>query len=129
MFKPTVIQKRSWWVPCVHPLALAVPLDDPARYREAVQEKVEKLVRVTPLAEAQRLVGMYCGPTASVMGKESLDEVKVSLLQYPGMNNLLAAGDPARVEPLEAEYVDEVVKAQADLRLEDVLEAMPSSGT
>ena len=77
MFKPTIVQKKSWWVPSEHPVALAVPLEDPAQYRERVEEKLADLVMQTPLKVAQSAVRAALGDFADLTNLETLEEIAI----------------------------------------------------
>lgn len=124
MFKPIIVHGRSWWVPSEHPTVLAVELSDPADYRKAQREKVARLVRATPLPEAQRLVLAYLKDPE--FPTEDHDAIKANLPFHPLVSELFQQGDPEKAEPLEDDLVPDVLAAQSNLTLEDWLAAVPA---
>lgn len=117
------VQKKSWWVPESHPMALAVQIESEREYLPAIKEKLLALVlaagllpkvleTVTWLMEPQ---GLEVQPTTD---PENLVD---QLLATASVGEMVRAGAPGMSSEAPADEAVAAVEAQSEVRLEDFL--------
>lgn len=120
MFKPVIVANKSWWVPLLHSQALAVELSDPKDYRQAVEDKVLRLLEQAGEG-ARDQVEAYLGPQVV---ESSLDpeDLMWAVLGHLRVAERIQEGDPLEAEPAPEEDARAAVAAQPDLELAAFLE-------
>lgn len=124
-FKPVKIAGKSWWVPKVHSAELAVPLENPVLYRQAIRAKMVELIRKEGLAEARaRVADILAGDHINLDDplEDSPEQLVREILEKsPATSMKVWEGDPAASEPASLADATQAVADQADLDLVDLL--------
>ena len=123
MFKPTIIANKSWWVPEKNSQLLAVPIDQPEEYQQAVRWKMEALAQNWGLERALMSANNYLTQDGALELPPVEDEeqlVEMVLLNSSRIAEKVNAGDPAVSKPAEPKLAEIAAKDQ-DLNWEDFL--------
>jgi hypothetical protein len=101
MFKPTIIANKSWWVPEKNSQLLAVPIDQPEAYQQAVRWKMEELAQKWGLERALMSANNYLTQDGALELPPVEDEeqlVELVLLNSSRIAEKVNAGGPSGVE-------------------------------
>jgi hypothetical protein len=123
MFKQTIIAKKSWWVPEKNSQLLAVPIDQPEEYQQAVRWKMENLAQDWGLKRAVMSANNYLTQDGALELPPVEDEeqlVELVLLNSSRIAEKVNAGDPAVSKPAEPKLAELAAKDQ-ELNWEDFL--------
>ncbi len=123
MFKPVIVAKKSWWVPERNSQLLAVQIDLPEEYQQAVRWKMERLAREWGLERALASANHYLRQEGATYLPTPEDEEQ--LVQFVLENNSrimekINEGDPAVSKPADPEEAKFTVENQ-ELNWEDFL--------
>ena len=123
MFKPVIVAKKSWWVPERNSQLLAVQINLPEEYQQAVRWKMESLAEKFGLERALASANQYLREDGGLELPPPEDEEQ--LVQFVLENNSriqekVNAGDPAVSKPADPEDAKLAVKDQ-ELNWEDFL--------
>jgi hypothetical protein len=123
MFKPVIVANKSWWVPERNSQLLAVQIDLPEEYQQAVRWKMERLAEEWGLERALESANHYLRQDGATYLPTPGDEEQ--LVQFVLENNSriqekVNAGNPAVSKPASPEGAKLVVKNQ-ELNWEDFL--------
>ena len=123
MFKPTIIANKSWWVPEKNSQLLAVPIDQPEEYQQAVRWKMEELAQNWGLERAVMSANNYLTQDGALELPPVEDEeqlVELVLLNSSRIAEKVNEGDPAVSKPAEPKLAELAAKDQ-ELNWEDFL--------
>ena len=123
MFKPTIVANKSWWVPERNSQLLAVPIDQPEKYQQAVRWKMESLAQEWGLERAVMSANNYLkqdGALELPLAEDEEQLVELVLLNSSRIAEKVNAGDPAVSKPAEQKLAETAVKDQ-ELNWEDFL--------
>jgi hypothetical protein len=117
------------WVPNLrlsHAAALAVPLGRP--YHQAIRDKIVRLLEAAGEDDAKGIIGAYLEREEHLfLGLEFPEEWADQILYNDGVSMLVSSGDPANVEPADAELAKEALVEDAeDMSLGTFLSVTPS---
>jgi hypothetical protein len=123
MFKTLIFEGRSWWVPERNSQLLAVQIERPEEYRQAIRWKMEKLAVEWGLEAAVESANNYLGQEGAL--ELPLVEDEELLVQLVLENNSriiekVNAGDPAVSKPATPELARIAVEDQ-EINWEDFL--------
>jgi hypothetical protein len=123
MFKPVIVANKSWWVPERNSQLLAVQIDLPEEYQQAIRWKMESLAEEWGLERALESANHYLQQDGALALPQPADEEQ--LVQFVLENNSriqekVNAGDPAVSKPADPEDAKLAVKDQ-ELNWEDFL--------
>lgn len=118
MFKPVIVAKKSWWVPANDGLKLAVQIDRPEQYQEAVLWKMERLVQAMGLepatALADRMLRQDGAPALEpTYNPEHL--VEQVLENSLDLRCMIREGSPVMAQAQEEQEATRLVEEQAEL--------------
>ena len=123
MFKPTIVANKSWWVPAKNSQLLAVPIDQPEAYQQAVRWKMQELAQNWGLERAVMSANNYLTQDGALELPPVEDEeqlVELVLLNSSRIAEKVNAGDPAVSKPAEPKLAEIAAKDQ-ELNWEDFL--------
>ena len=123
MFKPTHVASKSWWVPSAYQIPLAVPLDSPDQYLEAIRGKVNRLLAGRSPEELGRILEDYLGPETGLVNPANRGEVLESILGHPRVLEMVKAGSPDEADVAEQPLA--AIRDQDGLDLEGFLGELP----
>jgi hypothetical protein len=123
MFKTVIFEGKSWWVPKRNSQLLAVQIDLPEEYQQAVRWKMESLAEEWGLERALASANNYLQQDGALALPQPADEEQ--LVQFVLENNsriseMVNEGDPAVAKPADPEEAEFTVENQ-DLNWEDFL--------
>jgi hypothetical protein len=117
MFKPVIVANKSWWVPEKRSLMLAVRLDNPEDYHQAILWKMETLVDELGLAKAIKVADKILRQEGAL----ALDQIYNAehLVTQVLENSLrigmaIKEGDPEIAQPADPKEALAMVEAQAE---------------
>jgi hypothetical protein len=117
MFKPVTVANKSWWVPEKRSLMLAVRLDNPEDYHQAILWKMETLVDELGLAKAIKVADKILRQEGAL----ALDQIYNAehLVTQVLENSLrigmaIKEGDPEIAQPADPKEALAMVEAQAE---------------
>jgi hypothetical protein len=102
MFKPVIVAKKSWWVPERNSQLLAVQIDLPEEYQQAIRWKMERLVREWGLERAVMSANNYLKQDGALELPPVDDEeqlVQLVLENNSRISEKINAGDPILAKP------------------------------
>jgi hypothetical protein len=123
MFKPTIVANKSWWVPAKNSQLLAVQIDQPEEYQQAVRWKMEALAQEWGLERALMSANNYLTQDGSLELPQPEDEeqlVELVLLNSSRLAEKVNEGDLAVSKPAEPKEAELAAKDQ-ELNWEDFL--------
>ena len=123
MFKPVIVAKKSWWVPEKNSQLLAVQIDLPEEYQQAVRWKMETLAEEWGLEKALASANNYLkqdGALELPLAEDEEQLVELVLLNSSRIAEKVNAGDPAVSKPADPKTAKIVVEDQ-ELNWEDFL--------
>ena len=123
MFKPTIVANKSWWVPENDSQLLAVQIDRPEEYRQAIRWKMERLAKEWGLERAVMSANNYLMQDGALELPPVEDEeqlVKLVLENSSRIMEKVNEGNPAVSKPAEPKLAEMAVKDQ-ELNWEDFL--------
>ena len=102
MFKPVIVANKSWWVPEKNGHLLAVQIDQPEEYQQAIVLKMAKLAEELGLEQALEVANWYLRQEGSTYLPNPEDEEQ--LVEFVIQNNSriaekIQAGDPEVAQP------------------------------
>ena len=122
MFKTVIFDGKSWWVPERNSQLLAVEIERPEEYRQAIRWKMETLAEEWGLQAAVESANNYLTQDGAL--KLPLVEDEEVLVQLVLENSRIAekvnAGDPAVSKPAEPKQAKMAVEDQ-EMNWEDFL--------
>ena len=122
MFKTVIFDGKSWWVPERNSQLLAVEIERPEEYRQAIRWKMETLAAEWGLQAALESANNYLTQDGGLELPHEVDEEL--LVQLVLENSRIAekvnAGDPALSKPAPLELAKMAVEDQ-ELNWEDFL--------
>ena len=123
MFKTVIFEGKSWWVPKRNSQLLAVQIDLPEGYQQAVRWKMERLAEAWGLERALSSANHFLRQDGATYLPTPGDEEQ--LVQFVLENNsriseMVNEGDPAVAMPADPEEAEFTVENQ-DLNWEDFL--------
>ena len=122
MFKPVIVAKKSWWVPERNSQLLAVEIERPEEYRQAIRWKMETLAEEWGLQAAVESANNYLMQDGALkLPRVEDEEVLVQLvLENSRIAEKVNAGDPAVSKPADPKTAKIVVEDQ-EMNWEDFL--------
>ena len=123
MFKPVIVANKSWWVPERNSQLLAVEINQPEEYQQAIRWKMETLAEEWGLQAAVESANNYLTQDGALELPPVSDEELLVQLVLENNSRILEkinAGDPAVSKPAEPKLAEIAVKDQ-DLNWEDFL--------
>ncbi len=123
MFKTVNFEGKSWWVPAKNSQLLAVQIDQPEEYQQAVRWKMEALAQEWGLERAVTSANNYLTQDGSLELPPVEDVeflVELVLLNNSRIAEKVNAGDPAVSKPADPKEAQIWAKDQ-DLNWEDFL--------
>ena len=115
MFKPVIVANKSWWVPERNSQLLAVEIERPEEYRQAIRWKMEKLAKEWGLQAAVESANNYLKQDGALELPPVEDEeqlVELVLLNSSRIAEKVNAGDPAVSKPAEPKLAELAAKDQ-----------------
>ena len=122
MFKPVIVANKSWWVPERNSQLLAVEIERPEEYRQAIRLKMETLAEKWGLSQAVESANNYLMQDGALkLPRVEDEEVLVQLvLENSRIAEKVNAGDPAVSKPADPKTAKIVVEDQ-EMNWEDFL--------
>ena len=122
MFKPVIVANKSWWVPERNSQLLAVEIERPEEYRQAIRWKMETLAQEWGLSQAVESANNYLRQDGGLkLPRVEDEEMLVQLvLENSRIAEKVNAGDPAVSKPADPKTAKIVVEDQ-ELNWEDFL--------
>ena len=123
MFKPVIVAKKSWWVPEKDSQLLAVQIDRPEEYQQAIRWKMQTLAQEWGLSQAVESANNYLRQDGGLKLPRVEDEEHLVQLVLENNSRILEkvnAGDPAVSKPADPKTAKIVVEDQ-ELNWEDFL--------
>ena len=123
MFKTVIFDGKSWWVPERNSQLLAVQIDQPEEYQQAIRWKMERLAQEWGLERAVMSANNYLTQEGSLELPPVEDEeylVQLVLENNSRIMEKVNAGDPAVSKPAEPKLAELAAKDQ-ELNWEDFL--------
>ena len=123
MFKPVIVANKSWWVPEKDSQLLAVQINQPEEYQQAIRWKMETLAQEWGLERAVESANNYLKQDGALELPPVEDEeflVELVLLNNSRIAEKVNAGDPAVSKPAEPKEAKMSVEDQ-ELNWEDFL--------
>ena len=123
MFKTVIFDGKSWWVPERNSQLLAVQIDQPEEYQQAIRWKMERLAQEWGLERAVESANNYLKQDGALELPPVEDEeflVELVLLNNSRIAEKVNAGDPAVSKPAEPKEAKMSVEDQ-ELNWEDFL--------
>ena len=102
MFKPVIVANKSWWVPENESQLLAVQINLPEEYLQAVRWKMEKLAQEWGLEKAVESANNYLQQDGALALPPVEDEeqlVQLVLENNSRIMEMVNAGDPEVAKP------------------------------
>ena len=126
MFKPVIVAKKSWWVPERNSDLLAVQINQPEEYQQAVRWKMETLAQEWGLDRALASANQYLREDGGLELPQPEDEEQ--LVQFVLENNsrlleMVSEGDPSVSKPADPKLARITVRHHQSLNWEDFLTA------
>ena len=122
MFKTVIFDGKSWWVPERNSQLLAVEIERPEEYRQAIRWKMQTLAKEWGMQAALESANNYLTQDGGLELPSELDEEL--LVQLVLENSRIAekvnAGDPAVSKPADTKLAEIAVQDQ-ELNWEDFL--------
>ena len=123
MFKQTIVANKSWWVPEKNSQLLAVQINQPEEYQQAIRWKMEALAQEWGLQGAIESANNYLKQDGALELPVVEDEellVQLVLENNSRIAEKVNAGDPAVSKPAEPELAKIAVEDQ-EMNWEDFL--------
>jgi hypothetical protein len=123
MFKPVIVANKSWWVPERNSQLLAVPINQPEEYQQAVRWKMETLAQEWGLERAVESANNYLkqdGALELPLAEDEEQLVELVLLNSSRIAEKVNEGDPAVSKPAEPKLAELAAKDQ-EVNWEDFL--------
>jgi hypothetical protein len=123
MFKTVIFDGKSWWVPEKNSQLLAVEIERPEEYRQAIRWKMETLAEEWGLRQAVESANNYLMQDGALKLPRVEDEEHLVQLVLENNSRILEkvnAGDPAVSKPADPKTAKIVVEDQ-ELNWEDFL--------
>jgi hypothetical protein len=123
MFKPVIVANKSWWVPERNSQLLAVEIERPEEYQQAVRWKMETLAEELGLERALYLANHYLRQAGATYLPNPEDEeqlVQFVLENSSRIQEKINAGDPEVSKPADPKTAKMVVEDQ-EMSWEDFL--------
>ncbi len=124
MFSPVQVANKSWWVPSENSQMLAVHLDNPANYQQAVEAKMESLILAIGLEPAAALTDYLLRQEgATYLPEVDSPDQLVSLVLENSLRiaEKIKEGHPDRAEPADKADALAMVELQEELGWEGFL--------
>jgi hypothetical protein len=102
MFKPVIVAKKSWWVPEKNSQLLAVQIDRPEEYQQAIRWKMESLAEEWGLERALASANNYLQQDGALALPQPGDEeqlVQLVLENNSRISEKINEGDPTVAKP------------------------------
>jgi len=96
-------------------------LDNPAGYRQAMEDKLESLLEQEG-PRAETVVEDCLGDQIRLVPNQTTWELLQAVVHHPGVQRLLDRGNPESAEPAPEDEARAAVAAQPEVRLADLLE-------
>jgi hypothetical protein len=123
MFKPVIVANKSWWVPERNSQLLAVEIERPEEYRQAIRWKMQTLAKEWGMQAALESANNYLTQDGALELPPVEDEellVQLVLENNSRIAEKVNAGDPAVSKPAEPELAKIAVEDQ-EMNWEDFL--------
>jgi hypothetical protein len=123
MFKPVIVANKSWWVPERNSQLLAVQIDQPEEYQQAIRWKMETLAQEWGLQRAVESANNYLkqdGALELPLAEDEEQLVELVLLNSSRISEKVNEGDPAVSKPAEPKLAELAAKDQ-EVNWEDFL--------
>jgi hypothetical protein len=123
MFKPVIVANKSWWVPERNSQLLAVQIERPEEYRQAIRWKMQTLAKEWGMQAALESANNYLTQDGALELPPVEDEellVQLVLENNSRIAEKVNAGDPAVSKPAEPELAKIAVEDQ-EMNWEDFL--------
>ena len=123
MFKPVIVANKSWWVPEKDSQLLAVQIDRPEEYQQAIRWKMERLAKEWGLERAVMSANNYLTQEGSLELPPVEDEeylVQLVLENNSRIMEKVNAGDPAVSKPAEPKEA-KIAAEDQEMNWEDFL--------
>ena len=123
MFKPVIVANKSWWVPEKNSQLLAVQINQPEEYQQAIRWKMETLAQEWGLERAVESANNYLkqdGALELPLAEDEEQLVELVLLNSSRIAEKVNEGDPAVSKPAEPKLAKIAVEDQ-EMNWEDFL--------
>ena len=123
MFKPVIVANKSWWVPERNSQLLAVEIERPEEYRQAIRWKMQTLAKEWGMQAALESANNYLKQDGALELPPVEDEeflVELVLLNNSRIAEKVNEGDPAVSKPAEPKLAKMAVEDQ-EMNWEDFL--------
>jgi hypothetical protein len=123
MFKPVIVANKSWWVPERNSQLLAVEIERPEEYRQAIRWKMQTLAKEWGMQAALESANNYLTQDGALELPPVADEellVQLVLENSSRIQEKVNAGDPAVSKPAEQKQAKIAVENQ-EMNWEDFL--------
>ena len=110
------VAKQSWWVPAIHPQAMAVRIQTPEEFLQAIKAKMLALADKTQQGQREYLAQITPGADPEPLS------LVTALLGQVGLGEAIAENNPETgAEPADEATALEAIASQGELTLADYL--------